>query len=276
MEKHFAVIGNPIAHSLSPAMHRGGYQERGLEVDYLRLQVESNDLPQAVQGLKALGFSGWNVTVPFKEQIIPFLDKLTPEALKAGAVNTVKVAEDGRLLGHNTDGNGFIRSLQDDLKLEKGMQVVILGAGGAAKGIAMALLPYNVKITVLNRTAERAQQLVDLINSQGGDAVTKPWGAGDWLNSAQLLVQTTSLGLKQEQYPFSLQGISNETLVVDIIFNPWETPFLREAREQGCRTLNGAGMLLYQGALAWEFWLGGQAPVEGMKKGLFEALPNKE
>lgn len=276
MEKHFAVIGNPIAHSLSPAMHRGGYQELGLEVDYLRLQVESNELPQAVQGLRALGFSGWNVTVPFKEQIIPFLDELTPEALKAGAVNTVKVAEDGRLLGHNTDGNGFIRSLQDDLKLEKGMQVVILGAGGAAKGIAMALLPYDVKITVLNRTVKRAQQLVDLINSQGGDAVTKPWGAGDWLNSAQLLVQTTSLGLKQEQYPFSLQGISNETLVVDIIFNPWETPFLREAREQGCRTLNGAGMLLYQGALAWEFWLGGQAPVEGMKKGLFEALPNKE
>ncbi|AHF07430.1 shikimate dehydrogenase [Desulfitobacterium metallireducens] len=276
MEKHFAVIGNPVAHSLSPAMHRGGYRELGVEADYLRFQIESGDLSQAVQGLKALGFSGWNVTVPFKEQIIPFLDELTPEALQAGAVNTVKVAEDGRLLGHNTDGNGFVRSLQDEMKIEKGMEVVILGAGGAAKGIAMALIPYDVKITVLNRTPERAQQLVDLIKSQGGDAVVKPWEAGDWLNSAQLLVQTTSLGLKQEQYPFSLRGIFPETWVVDIIFNPWETPFLREARELGCRTLNGVGMLLYQGALAWEFWFGGQAPVAGMKKGLFEALPNKE
>jgi len=275
LEKHFAVIGNPIAHSLSPAMHRGGYRELELEADYLRLQVEPSALSQAVQGLKAVGFTGWNVTVPFKEQIIPLLDELTPEALEAGAVNTVKVQEDGRLLGHNTDGQGFIHSLQDDLKLEKGIQVVILGAGGAAKGIAMALLPYEVKITVLNRTPERAQKLVELINSHGGEALVQSWGNGDWLKSAQLLIQTTSLGLRQEKYPFSLKGISAETLVVDIIFNPWETPFLREARELGCRTLNGAGMLLYQGALAWEFWLGGQAPVEGMKKGLLEALPKK-
>lgn len=273
MEKHFAVIGNPIAHSLSPAMHRGGYQELGLEADYIRLQVELSALPQSVQGLKALGFSGWNVTVPFKEQIIPLLDELTPEARRAGAVNTVKVAEDGRLIGHNTDGNGFVRSLQEDLKLENGMQVVILGAGGAAKGIAMALLPFKVKMTIINRSPGRAQHLAELINSQGGDAVTQLWEPGDWLKSAQLLVQTTSLGLKEEEFPFSLQGISPQTLVVDIIFNPWETPFLREARELGCCTLNGAGMLLYQGALAWEFWLGGQAPVAAMKKGLLEALP---
>lgn len=274
MEKHFAVIGNPVAHSLSPEMHRGGYRELGIEGDYLRFQVEPRELGQAVQGLKALGFTGWNVTVPFKEQIIPLLDALTSEALEAGAVNTVKV-QDGRLIGHNTDGQGFIRSIQSQLKLEKGMQVVILGAGGAAKGIARALLPYEVKITILNRTQERAQHLVELINTDGGDAVAQPWEAGDWLKSAQLLVQTTSLGLKLEQYPFSLKGISRETLVVDIIFNPWETPFLREARELGCRTLNGVGMLLYQGALAWEFWFGGQAPVEGMKKGLLEALPKK-
>lgn len=273
MEKHFAVIGDPIAHSLSPAMHRGGYREVGLEADYIRLRVQASALPQAVQGLKALGFSGWNVTVPFKEQIIPLLDELTPEALQAGAVNTVKVAENGRLIGHNTDGKGFVRSLQESLKLEKGMCVVILGAGGAAKGIAMALLPYKVKMTIINRTQERAQHLAGLINRLGGDANTQPWEPGDWLKSAQLLVQTTSLGLKQEAYPFSLKEISPQTLVVDIIFNPWETPFLREARELGCRTLNGAGMLLYQGALAWEFWLGGQAPVAGMKKGLLEAFP---
>ncbi|WP_434511811.1 shikimate dehydrogenase [Desulfitobacterium sp. AusDCA] len=271
MEKHFAVIGNPIAHSLSPAMHRGGYQAFGIEADYLRLKVEPNDLLQAIQGLKALGFSGWNVTIPYKEQIIPFLDELTPEALGAGAVNTVKV-EAGRLIGHNTDGNGFVRSLQEICVLKKGMQVVILGAGGAAKGIAMALIPYNVKIVILNRTNERAKRLADWVNQHGGEAATVPWEAGNWLNSADVVIQTTSVGLKQEQYPFSLKGISAQATVVDIIFNPWETPFLREARELGCRTLNGAGMLLYQGALAWEFWLGGQAPIEAMKKGLLEAI----
>lgn len=271
MEKHFAVIGNPIAHSLSPAMHQGGYQAVGFEADYLRLKVETNDLPQAIQGLKALGFSGWNVTIPYKEKIIPFLDELTPEALGAGAVNTVKV-EKGRLIGHNTDGNGFVRSLEEICPLKKEMQVVLLGAGGAAKGIAMALIPYNVKIIILNRTYERAEQLAAWVNQQGGEAAAEAWGAGSWLKTADVVVQTTSVGLKQEQYPFSLKGISPQTVVVDIIFNPWETLFLKDARELGCRTLNGAGMLLYQGALAWEFWLGGQAPVEAMKKGLLEAI----
>lgn len=271
MEKHFAVIGNPIAHSLSPAMHQRGYQAIGLEADYLRLKVETNDLPQAIQGLKALGFSGWNVTIPYKEQIMPFLDELTPEALRAGAVNTVKV-ENGRLIGHNTDGKGFVRSLEEICPLKKGMQVVLLGAGGAAKGIAMALIPYNVKIIILNRTYERAEQLAAWVNQQGGEATAEAWGAGSWLKTADVVVQTTSVGLKQDQYPFSLKGITPQTVVVDIIFNPWETLFLKEARELGCRTLNGAGMLLYQGALAWEFWLGGQAPVEAMKKGLLEAI----
>lgn len=274
MENHFAVIGNPIAHSLSPAMHRGGYRELGLDIEYSRFQVEPARLSQAVEGLKALGFAGWNVTVPYKERIIPFLDELTPEALGAGAVNTVKVSE-GRLIGHNTDGKGFIHSIHHELTLEKGMEVVLLGAGGAAKGIAMALLPYEVKLTLLNRTNDRAQQLAEWVNSQGGEAIAQPWEAGHWLKTVQLLIQTTSVGLKREQYPFSLKGISSDTLVVDIIFNPWETPFLQEARSLGCRTLNGLGMLLYQGALAWEFWLGGQAPVEAMRKALLEALPKK-
>lgn len=271
MEKHFAVVGHPIAHSLSPIMHRAGYQSIRLDAEYQRFDVLPKDLGAAVKGLKGLGFSGWNVTVPYKEKILPLLDDLTLEAQRAGAVNTVKVSE-GRLIGHNTDGAGFIRSIQEWIDLEPGRKIVLLGAGGAAKGIAMALAPLGVQLHVLNRTAERAADLVESIRSFGGKAELEVWGSGDWLSQADCVIQTTTIGLKNEAYPFSLQGISPATLVVDIIFNPWETPFLRSAKEQGCKTLNGAGMLLYQGIAAWEYWLGGQAPVEAMRAALYRAL----
>lgn len=271
MEKHFAVIGHPIAHSLSPLMHRAGYQSLGLNAEYQKFEVMPEDLGDAIKGLKGLGFSGWNVTVPYKEKILPFLDELTVEAQRAGAVNTVKVSE-GRLIGHNTDGTGFVRSIREWIDLEPGRKIVILGAGGAAKGIAMALAPLGVQLHVLNRTSERAVDLVESIRGFGGKAELEEWGRGDWLSYADCVIQTTTIGLKNEAYPFSLQGISPKALVVDIIFNPWETPFLLSAKEQGCKTLNGAGMLLYQGVAAWEYWLGGQAPVEAMRSALHSAL----
>lgn len=275
MEKHFAVIGQPIKHSLSPAMHRAGYRALGLEADYQRFEVRPEDLPEAVAGLKGLGFAGWNVTVPHKEKILTCLDGLTEEARRAGAVNTVKVSE-GRLIGHNTDGAGLIRSLEEYLTPGPGQEIILLGAGGAARGIAMALAPLGVQLRILNRTPERAQALVQEVRDFGGKAEYEDWGAGEWLNRADCVIQTTTIGLKGEEYPFSLHGIRPETLVVDIIFNPWETPFLRSAQTEGCRTLNGAGMLLYQGVLAWEFWLGGQAPVEAMREALFKELSVNE
>jgi shikimate dehydrogenase len=271
VQKHFAVIGNPIAHSLSPVMHRAGYHAVGLDAEYQKFEVPPEGLGDAVRGLRGLGFTGWNVTVPYKERIIPFLDELTIEAQRAGAVNTVKVCE-GRLLGHNTDGAGFVRSLRDYIDLNPGMNVVILGAGGAARGIAMALAPFGIQLHILNRTLERAKGLVQNIRELGGQAEFGEWGPGDWLTQADCVIQTTSIGLRNEPYPFSLQEIAPHTLVVDIIFNPWETSFLREAKDKGCRTINGVEMLLYQGVLAWEFWLGGQAPVQAMKKALYEAL----
>lgn len=273
MPKHFAVIGNPIAHSLSPVMHRAGYKALGLNAEYQKFEVQPDALKDAVHGLKGLGFSGWNVTVPYKEAIIPFLDELTEEAQRAGAVNTVKVYE-GRLIGHNTDGAGFVRSLQSYIELKPGMKVVVLGAGGAARGITMALAPLGVQLQILNRTLKRAEELVDHIREFGGQAESGEWGPSEWLKQADLVIQTTSIGLRNESFPFTLQGVSPNTLVVDIIFNPWETLFLREAKQKGCQTLNGVEMLLYQGVLAWEFWLGGQAPVHAMKKALHEALGN--
>ncbi|MEA5023243.1 MAG: shikimate dehydrogenase [Desulfitobacterium hafniense] len=269
--KHFAVIGDPIAHSLSPLMHNAGYKALNLAADYQKFQVSPEDLQEAVFGLKALGFSGWNVTVPHKETILPFLDELTEEAVRAGAVNTVKV-DKGRLIGHNTDGSGFVRSLQEHMELDECKQIVILGAGGAAKGIAMALAPFGAQLCFMNRTPERGAELVEKILEGGGQARQEPWGRGEWLAQADCVIQTTSIGLKKEEYPFSLVGIRPGTLVVDIIFNPWETPFLHSAKAMGCKTVNGIDMLLYQGVNAWEFWLEDKAPLESMRKALYQAL----
>jgi shikimate dehydrogenase len=267
MEKHYAVIGDPIEHSLSPWMHMAGYKALGVEAEYQRFHVEPSNLAQAVDGLCALGFSGWNVTLPHKEHIISLLDTLTPEARRAGAVNTVKIHE-GQRIGHNTDGNGFVRSVETELNGFKGRKAVLLGAGGASKGIALALAEQGMHLHILNRTPEKAKDMAELIKHWGGTATSGVLTPGDWLEDVDLLVQTTSVGLHGEPYPLSVAGISDQALVVDIIFNPRETAFLQEARKQGCRTLNGLGMLLYQGALAWEFWLGGQAPVEAMRKAL--------
>ncbi|WP_041219449.1 shikimate dehydrogenase [Desulfitobacterium dichloroeliminans] len=269
MEKHFAVIGDPIAHSLSPIMHQAGYKTAGYVADYQKFQVIPEALGEAVQGLRALGFTGWNVTVPHKEAILPYLDELTVEAQRAGAVNTVKVKQ-GRLVGHNTDGSGLVRSLEDYLELSEAKKIVILGAGGAAKGIAMALAPFNVDLLILNRTPERAKELAQKVREYGGQASQAAWGPGEWIAQADCLIQTTSIGLKNESYPFSLEGIRPGSVVVDIIFNPWETPFLKSAKTLDCRVLNGIDMLLYQGVNAWEFWFEDRAPVEAMKMALYQ------
>lgn len=274
LEKHFAVIGDPIAHSHSPEMHRAGFYVLSLEAEYQRFQVHTSNLKEAVDGLKALGFTGWNVTIPHKEKMAELVDELTAEAKRAGAVNTVKHTG-GRLIGHNTDGLGLVRSLGVDEKSLAGKEAVILGAGGAARGIAPALAERGMHLKILNRTPERAWELAEGIRAWGGEAVGGELAPGAWLESAFLIVQTTSLGLHGEPYPFPLQGIRPDAIVVDIIFNPWETPFLSEAKVRGCQVQNGLGMLLHQGALAWEFWWDSAAPLEAMDQGLRAAVAGR-
>lgn len=271
MEKHYAVIGDPIEHSLSPGMHNAGYEALGINAQYQRFHVKPSHLAEAVEGLCALGFSGWNVTLPHKETIVSLMDTLTPEAKRAGAVNTVKIHQ-GQRIGHNTDGDGFVRSVEGSFDGFKGKKAVLLGAGGASKGIALALAAQGMQIHILNRTPEKGALLVELIEQSGGKATSGKFAPGEWLEDVDLLVQTTSVGLLGEPFPFSVQGISDQALVVDIIFKPRDTIFLMDAKKQGCRTQNGLGMLLYQGAYAWEFWLGGQAPVEEMRHALKDQL----
>ena len=274
MEKHFAVIGDPVDHSLSPLMHSAAFRAAGINAEYLRFRVAPEDLAKAVNGLCALCFAGFNVTIPHKEKIIPFLDELTPEALRAGAVNAVKI-QDGRKIGHNVDGLGFIRSLQEkDNKFNdlRGTKAVIIGAGGAAKGIAVSLAASGAQICIMNRTHEKALLLAEHVRLTGGVADVYAFKPGDWLKDADLIIQATSAGLFGEDFPFSLRGIDPNILVADVIFNPKETAFLRQARELGCRTMNGSGMLIHQGACAWKFWMDIEAPVKAMEEALQDYL----
>ncbi|NYF24955.1 shikimate dehydrogenase [Sporosarcina sp. JAI121] len=255
MKKWYAVIGDPIAQSMSPSMHEAWFEENGMDATYIPIQVKSDRLREAVEGLKNLGCSGWNVTVPHKSAIIPFLNQLDPSAERMNAVNTVRVLEDGSLIGYNTDGNGFVRSLEEAYgTLCKGKKVLVIGAGGAARGIAFALQSAGYgPLFFTNRTLEKAEQLAaDLTDSTALSMVEAELS----LSGFGLVVQTTSVGMNyaQKGMPLNPENVYEGTIVADIIYNPLETEFLTEAHKRGANILNGVGMFVHQGALAFETW----------------------
>ncbi|MFS0689807.1 shikimate dehydrogenase [Sporosarcina sp. 179-K 8C2 HS] len=257
MKKWYAVIGDPIAQSMSPIMHDTWFRENGIDASYIPIHVEANHLKDAVDSLKRLGCSGWNVTVPHKSAIIPFLDQVDEEARRMDAVNTVKVLDDGTLFGTNTDGRGFVRSLQEiGTTPEDVGELLIIGAGGAAAGISYALESASFgPIAITNRTIEKAKQMSKGIT---GSYAIQVDDAQSEISKFGLIVQTTSVGMNfaQSGFPLDPKGISEGATVADIIYNPLETEFLCRAREAGGKTLNGIGMFVHQGALAFELWTG--------------------
>ncbi len=268
MKKWYAVIGDPIAHSLSPFMHETWFEEHGIDASYLPIHAEPFELEKVFHALKTLGNSGFNVTLPHKQAIIPLLDKLDGTAIAMNAVNTVTF--DGKhTTGWNTDGEGFVRSLMT-LQPDTASKVLIIGAGGAARGIAFALKKAGfASIIISNRTYRRAEELAE---AMGGKAVTLK-DAEMALAEFGIIIQTTSVGLaKDEGLPLSLDNVAAGTLAADIIYNPLETPFLKAAEAQGCRTLNGLGMFVYQGAIAFEKWTGISPNTEKMIRILTDKL----
>lgn len=257
MKKWYAVIGDPIEQSMSPAMHDEWFQENGIDASYLPIHVKADHLENAIESLKRLGCSGWNVTVPHKSAIIPFIDKLDESARRMNAVNTVKVLDDGTLYGTNTDGRGFVRSLQEiGCVSGKIDEVLIIGAGGAANGISFALEAAGFgPLSFTNRTVDKAQQLA--ANFKDGAALSLS-DAESSISKFGLIVQTTSVGMNfaQSGMPMNPKGIADGTVVSDIIYNPLETEFLRTARDSGGNIINGIGMFVHQGALAFELWTG--------------------
>jgi len=255
MKKWYAVIGDPIKQSMSPSMHEAWFDEERMDAAYIPIHVTADRLREAVEGLKNLGCSGFNVTVPHKSAIIPFLNQLDSSARQMNAVNTVHVLEDGTLVGSNTDGRGFVRSLEEaygEQCMDK--KVLVIGAGGAARGIAFALYSAGYgPIFFTNRTLEKATQLAEELSDS---AVLSVAEAELSLAEFGLIVQTTSVGMNFSQagMPLNPKNMSEGTVVADIIYNPLETEFLAEARKRGAHTMNGVGMFVHQGALAFETW----------------------
>ncbi len=267
------VFGHPIAHTLSPAMHNAAFAATGLNARYLPFLIQPGDLGAAVSSVRALGMYGVNITVPFKERVMEFLDEVDDEAALIGAVNTV-VLRDGRLVGYNTDGRGFVRSLEEAGVTVAGRDVLVLGAGGAARAVSAALIGAGVaRVRIANRTAEKADRLVGDLCGHGGNVETAPWGKPELFARTDIVVQTTSLGLKPgDPLPADPTRAGVDTVVCDLVYNPAETPFLKAAAEAGARTVGGLGMLLWQGAIAFELWTGLRAPVDSMREALVAGL----
>lgn len=273
--KLVGIIGWPIEHTFSPSLHNAAFTEVGLDWAYLPLSVSPDDLEAAVDGIKAMGFMGFNVTMPHKKTVIEYLDGLSEEAILADAVNTVK-RDDDRLIGHNTDGRGFIESLKMDADfLPEGKDALIIGAGGAARSVAISLAMSNVSsLTVVNRTSNKAKILTALIKDNFPECEVKVLSQNDEKivsakKSSQLIVNATSKGMRDNPgLPIDIDGISSGHLVYDLIYDPVETDFLKRASELGAKTINGMKMLLYQGMIAWEIWTGLKPPADKMAETL--------
>lgn len=252
------VMGWPVAHSRSPAIHNHWIRQHGLNGSYVLLPVQPERLGDAVRGLRALGFAGCNLTIPHKVAAMALMDRVDPLAARIGAINTIVVEADGTLVGYNNDAYGYIQSLLDaqpDWRADAG-PTTVLGAGGAARAILVALAERGAKeIRLCNRSLDKAQALAAEF---GAPIKAVPWEQrADALDGCALLVNTTSLGMKgQEPLELSLEKLPSHALVSDIIYVPLETPLLAAARQRGNPTVNGLGMLLNQARPAFERWFG--------------------
>ena len=252
------IIGWPVDHSLSPRLHGYWLDQYGIDGSYVPLAVAPENLADALAALPKLGFVGANITVPHKEAAFGLMDRVDDDAARIGAVNTIVVSEDGSLEGRNTDGYGFIESLSFDIDLQvtKDKPVVILGAGGAARSIIVALQDYGVgSIRLSNRTLGRAEQMRDEI---GGDIDVVPWvRRTEALRDAMLLVNTTTLGMNgQPALELELDALPTTAIVNDIVYSPLETKLMVMAAERGNPTVDGVGMLLHQARPGFAAWFG--------------------
>ena len=275
--KNLGVMGWPIAHSLSPVLQNAAIAKAGLDYVYTSLPVRPEQLAEAVTGLKALQFRGWNVTIPHKSAIMPLLDMIDEDARIIGAVNTV-VNEDGKLTGYNTDVTGFTQALLDQGFNPAGKEVVLLGAGGAARAVVWGLIKAGTKVIHIGvRSPQKVQPLVDEFQSYGALDVCH-WESEPFqqlLGKADLLVNTTPLGMTphlDSMAPVDWSKVKASAFAYDIIYTPAETRFLREARQHGHETLNGEAMLAGQGAAAFRKWTGVQPDLALMKQELRKAV----
>ena len=263
-----AVVANPIKHSISPFIHNSAFEATNTNGVYLAWEVDATELAETVANIRRYQMFGINLSMPYKEQVIPYLDQLSAEACLIGAVNTV-VNREGTLIGYNTDGKGFFKSLPS-FKISR-KRLVLLGAGGAAKAIlAQAILDGVSQISVFVRSSsmEKTRPYLEKIQNATGFrvdlfALEDVQDLQDSITKADLLVNATSVGMDGSSQPIPTSIVLPEKLLVaDVIYQPFETPFLKWAKEQGNQSINGLGMLLYQAAEAFELWTGKEMPTD--------------
>lgn len=275
MRELLAVLGHPIAHSLSPTMHRAALAELEADFEYLAFDIAPDDLGPAVDGLRAIGARGFNVTLPYKEAMMPLVNRLEDDAKAIGAVNTV--IRDGRhWVGTNTDAAGLVRSLEEASVTLHGARVMILGAGGAARAAVVGIRQAGAEIVVAARQTEKARSLASELGAERGIGLDGSELASI-LSRCDLLVQATSATLHTasaaefvRQIP--IRVMPRDGAVVDLVYRPRKTALLEAAEAEGIRTVDGLGMLVHQGALALERWIGRPAPVATMRRALETAL----
>ena len=280
MSKRVGVIGYPIRHSISPVFQQAAFDHCGIDARFEAWEVDPRSLPPFIEGLRSPDNLGVNVTVPHKEATIPLLDRIDDSAGTVGAVNVV-VNKDGVLSGHNTDGVGFLRALEQDAGYApKERRVLILGAGGSAKAVSFALVRAGVaSIVIANRTLDRAERLAEQLRSgylpggaEGGPVTSSidasESGLARVVAESDLIVNCTTLGMKhgpdEGASPITDRQIPAQALVYDLVYNPPVTPLLKQAAMAGAASLGGLPMLVYQGAAAFELWTEMEAPVEVM------------
>lgn len=274
----FGVIGHPITHSLSPAMHNAAIGALNIDYIYVPFHVTPENLGKAMEGIRAMEIAGVNVTIPHKERIIEYLDEVGRYAMQIRSVNTIANV-DGHLKGDTTDGPGFLRSAEAEWGKLDGSKVLMIGGGGSAKAVAFALGRIGCEITVANRTRERAVELADslgeIFQANRFHGVELDWQAlREVVSGADLVVNTTSVGMYPDVdgIPIPPELLRRNLLVYDLVYNPARTRLVREAEERGARAITGLKMLVYQGALSFEIWTGIEPPVDVMEEAARQAL----
>jgi shikimate dehydrogenase len=280
--KQVGLVGYPVSHSLSPIMQQAAFDALSIEANYVLWETPQDQLAEKIASLRSSAVLGANVTIPYKEKVVQFVDECDPFAARIGAINTI-VNRGGRLFGYNTDAPGFITALIefDAQPFDcAGKTVVILGTGGAARAAVMGLLEKGVgEVVLLGRTEAHLQNILHHLSTLlvKFHKTTRIHGAlfgypevSEFLSNADLVVNATPIGLKEDDSTLliDVNMLPVTTLVMDMIFNPPLTLLLRTARAHGCQVLNGLSMLLFQGALAFELWTGRPAPIQVMQKAL--------
>ena len=275
--KVYAVIGDPIEHSLSPAMQNAAFDACKLDSVFLAFKVKSAEVGYAISGTRALSIQGLNVTMPHKNAVIGFLDEVDQTAQLLDAVNTVK-NENGKLCGFNTDGAGALAALNENGVEPKGKKVVLLGAGGAARAVAFALAREADELSILNRTLVSAAELADLLKQEFDANVIayalSPLAVKANVAEADLLINATSVGMKPNagQTLVAPEWLKPDLAVMDIVYDPIETKLAKDAKAAGAKVVSGVEMLVYQGAASFEIWTGCKAPVEVMRRAALHQL----